>query len=274
MLFISTRKNFWDSKSIPDYDEMKEVNLSDMTTGPGLDADWRIRGWENKRILILVHGYNNTAKNVQEAYCDIYNNCRDIVLKNDGTQIYDEIVGYVWPGEDNFLEFDKAVNLAEKSAERLRFWIEKIKSTANNVTLDVFTHSLGGRVILSTLKNLAHETQIDHVFTTAAAVNSDSMETNLEFFGANLKSKIFYVFHSIYDPVLRFAYQIDKGYHALGLTGPKDPAFVIGNQPNVKVVNCKNYITTHGGYKSCKPVFEYIRDEINSSYAKPRYVTL
>ena len=44
---------------------------------------------------------------------------------------------------------------------------------------------------------------------------------------------------------------------ALGYSGPEDPGAVIKHSKNVRVVNCKDVVSSHGGYRSSGQVWAY-----------------
>ncbi len=62
MLIISSRENFWDSNIVTSRqtDEIRDVNLSlgNLNGTPVSDVQFEAQ-IRNKKILLLIHGYNN-----------------------------------------------------------------------------------------------------------------------------------------------------------------------------------------------------------------------
>ena len=84
------------------------------------------------------------------------------------------------------------------------------------------------------------------------------------------------MFHSKNDPVLRVWYRIGDLFDfdtALGYSGPEDPADIIAHSPEVRVVNCKDVVSSHGGYRSSGQVWAYMAEELTTGSA-PQFFTL
>ena len=86
----------------------------------------------------------------------------------------------------------------------------------------------------------------------------------------------FYVFHSKNDPVLRVWYRVGDFFDfdtALGYSGPEDPRSIMDNSANVTVINCKDVVTSHGGYRSAGQVWSFMQQELDSP-GNQQFVTL
>lgn len=206
----------------------------------------------NSRVLLLVHGYNNEYDEVLDAY--------QTVEQQVTTQLagqYDHVLGYSWPGGDYRLEWFAAKSRANAVAARFRRLIGSIGRTAGS--LDVMSHSLGARVVLKALRGVPDSGQpVRNYFCLAAAVDNEALEQGKEFAESMNHTKSMFVLHSNKDGVLSLAYRVAEFDRALGLSGPEDKAYIENNTANVFVLNCKNKVDRHGGYKHSADVYAYM----------------
>lgn len=255
MLMISARKDFWDSNALSDSDEIRDVVLMDESLGDTMsEVDFlsRING---KRVLMLIHGYNNEEDDVVRAYDIIERKANSMLKSASGEAIYDTIIGYTWPGGDDGLDYFAARRKSGAVAPRVDRWLAKMTTVAK--TIDIMSHSMGCRIALMAQKNCSVK-RLRNIFTMAAAVDDESIESNQEYYDATQACGGVYVFHSVNDPVLARAYRVAEMDRALGYSGPEDTASIIDHSNNVKVINCKNIIRKHGAYKETDPVYHYI----------------
>jgi hypothetical protein len=104
-------------------------------------------------------------------------------------------------------------------------------------------------------------------------VDNESIELGEEYYSSTNSCNGAYVFHSKNDTVLSLSYLGAERDKALGYSGPENPADIIEHSSNVKVINCKNVVFKHGGYKDCAGMYTYISREFDGSPA-PQYFTL
>lgn len=266
MWIISSREGFKNSDQLADADEVRNVNLSDdRRHKPETEASLA-KFVQGKNVLLLVHGYNNKHGAVMRAYRKMREQAR-VHLRGQ----YDAVIGYSWPGGDRFYEYHQARRRAGAVAKKLKRWLGVMESKADS--LDVIAHSMGCRVVLSVLKT-GNRPRLRNLFTMAAAVDNESLEPGEEFNSSTANCKKLYVFHSENDPVVSGAYVWAELDHGLGAGGPEDPNVIKARVKNVWVVDCRNVIDAHGGYKSNGWVFEYIGKELTATQATNRFVTL
>src|SRR4029079_16893562 len=60
---------------------------------------------------------------------------------------------------------------------------------------------------------------------------------------------------------------------ALGYSGPEDPGAIMTDSGNVRVINCKDVVHSHGGYRSAGEVWSYMSGEL-AHPSKVQFVTL
>ncbi|MCI5120739.1 MAG: alpha/beta hydrolase [Candidatus Electrothrix sp. AUS4] len=142
MIIISSRENFVDADHLAIKNEVRDIDLvSNQSLNNNIDLNKALLG---KKVLILVHGYNNKQDEIYNAYKTIEDN----VLKHSGSE-YDQIVGYCWPGCDKGSEWWEAKSNVGGAAV-LFFDLLKSLSDVCSV-IDVMSHSLGAAVTLKAL---------------------------------------------------------------------------------------------------------------------------
>ena len=265
MIIISVRRNFWDSSRISSQDEIRDVALLQNNAEQVLEENELLNLIQGKKLLLLVHGYNNEKFDVLRAYEIIEAKIKMIVPNH-----YDLVIGYSWPGGDDPLDYFAAKRRASAIAPRFGGWLPKIKAVVSR--LDVMTHSMGTRVLLSALQ-LNGDLNIDNAFNMAAAVDNECLELPEKYHEASKHCHRLYVFHSKHDDVLGIAYRAAEWDRALGFSGPEDIANIVEYCPHVRVANCKNVIKEHGAYKTADTVYRYISEELSGNET-PQFITL
>ena len=260
MILISARKKFWSDTKLAVVDEIRDVDLKGDKESKVINENDFFSNISEKRILVLVHGYNNEPEDVHNAYAIIESNIMDLTAKQ-----YDQVIGYIWPGGDDPFDYFTAKTRANALARRFGIWLEKIKN--QKVIVDVMGHSMGVRVILKSLKTNDRRI-VRNVFAMAAAVDNQSVQKDEEFFISTQRCYNIFIFHSKHDSTLKYLYSFAELDHALGLVGPEDPADIVNNfnpgaglltpVTSLYVVNCKNKIQKHGAYKHSIPIYNYI----------------
>ena len=265
MLIISSRFEFWDSNDLSNSDKVRDVDLDTDDLGNDLDEQEFSRRVRGKRILLLIHGYNNEEDDVVRAYSIIEGKVSSLLSRQ-----YDMTLGYTWPGGDDRFDYYAAKTRASSVAPRLRRWLRVISRQGQSI--DVMAHSMGCRVGLLALRE--RTPRVNNMFTMAAAVDNESIQVHEKYYPSSKACKSLYVFHSKNDPVLEGAYLMAEWDNALGYSGPEDPAEIVNHSPNVKVVNCKRAIKSHGGYKDSDQVYGFIKKQLTSRRKQPQYSTL
>lgn len=256
MILISCRKDFSDSRAFSErnairsfpflprldrFDELDEMNLAQQMQG--------------KHVLVLVHGFKNPLQNVGAAYQRLLKGLTDSQLM--GNTGYGLVLGFTWPGFETPLGFFPAVPFANRSAGFFRSFLELASRNAR--TVDVQTHSLGARVALQALGG-GTDGYVDNLMMTSPAVDDEVLEPGQEYHGALDVCRRCFVFHTERDKTLKFAFRIGDAPEfdrALGWKGPQHPKIIETECPEVFVVDCKNVVRSHGGYRSAGSYYEH-----------------
>ena len=270
MYIVSCRKKFWSNSRIRAErkpDKVAKVDRHGIETRKTM-ADYEAK-IENKKVLLLCHGYNNPRDSVIGAY--------DLIKRNHKAFVnyFDVVVGYTWPGGGNFTTYPGARGRTSAVAARFR---ELLKATIPKCSeLAVMSHSMGCRISLIAHTQL-HRKGIRKAnkhwqYLMAPAVDDESIERDEKYEPATLYCDNTYVFHSTHDRVVCEGYELGEGASgggrdpALGCGGPESPAAISGKS---KIINCKSIIIgrrAHGKYKSQKPIYDYICNELKGTPA-------
>lgn len=264
MLMVSSRKEFWSATEFADEDAIRDVVLDD--PNPAVDtevseAEYLAR-LEGKKILLLVHGYNNTEDDVTLGYARVLAATQKYVPGQ-----YDLVTGYTWPGGELGISYPIARSRANSAAPRLARWLKKVAAAAGAV--DVMSHSLGARVALKGLDTGPASTKIRNLYLFAAAVDNESIEKGEDFHDACRRCERVLVVHARTDKTLAIWYRIGDAIlpwqwadlldSALGYSGPEDTADIIKHSPHVTVANGKNQGLDHGDYKDHPAVYGFLK---------------
>lgn len=272
MLIVSCRKDFWSATDFSNVDEIRRVDL-ETSASAVVPRDEFLQEVHSKRLVVLVHGYNNEERDVTSSYGTIDRRMRLLGFLGGGAAAYDGVVGFAWPGGAVGVSFPFARQRAGESAVRFAALLTTLKTAG--ATVDLNTHSLGAHVVFEALRE-GSPRMVRNAWNFAAAVDNESIEDGERYFEASRRCQKFYVFHSKNDPVLRVWYRVGDLFDfdtALGYSGPEDPGAIMKRSKNVRVVNCKDVVQSHGGYRSTGEVWSYMSQELTTPSAT-QFVTL
>ncbi|BBM83306.1 alpha/beta hydrolase [Candidatus Uabimicrobium amorphum] len=153
----------------------------------------------NLDTVVLIHGFNNTYNSAVDTYKEVYP-----VASKSGRFNY---VGFCWPV--NFsIDFGKAVKHANEAGDYLTHTLTTISTLHNgDRKVHVIAHSLGCRVLLSSLKdNSSRYINWGDCHFFAPAVQHDVFHKS--FSGANEIARNNFVYFSKDDLVLKYMYAL------------------------------------------------------------------
>lgn len=272
MLMVSCRKDFWSATEFSSADEIRRIDLDTGTGAPVAHSDF-LRQMTSSRVKILVHGYNNEERDVVSSYAMIDREMRLLGFMGGRAATYDALIGFAWPGGAVGVAFPFARQRAGESATRFVRLLADLHAVG--ATIDLNTHSLGAHVVFEALRQ-TRETVVRHAWNFAAAVDNESIERGERYHEASRRCDTFYVFHSKNDPVLRVWYRVGDLFDfdtALGFSGPEDPGVILQHSPHVRVINCKDIVKSHGGYRSAGEVWAYMSQQLTRP-SPTQFVTL
>ena len=269
MIIVSSRKDFTNPNKLSSQKEhqFRDIDLSQekksgniLSEGEFFQELYRL---SNKRILMLVHGYNNEHNKMCNAYSTIEKNVTEYI-KNQ----YDIVIGYSWPGGKHPLAWWLAKSNADKTAKRLKALIKSIYTKIHVLSLDVMSHSLGARVMLEMLKQFpkvisGDQPPVRNYFCMAAAVDDEVLELSEKFHTSVNKINGIYIFHSKHDSVLREACKLAESDSALGTHGAEN---LDKTGKNVYFVNCEHYVEKHGDYKRVIKMYKYMSKVLDKKH--------
>ncbi|GAA6151615.1 alpha/beta hydrolase [Pseudoteredinibacter isoporae] len=262
MIIISSRKSFNNPDELSDVGHAyREIDFSNDSVVREMESHQLLTELTGKKVLMLVHGYNNEQDEVYDAYSVIEEKIDQHIAGE-----FDAVIGYSWPGGDKGLEWWTSKRRANAVARRFRFLIEELSKQTRS--LDVMSHSLGARVVLKALKQSQDDTVLRNYYCTAPAVDNEVLERNEEFHDSVSKNDKLFVFHSKKDGVLGGAYRLAEFDNALGLYGPEDKHYIQSKTKNIFVVNCKKRVDSHGAYKRSDAMYKYIASSLRKKPVK------
>ena len=242
LLWVSDRADFW---SEDDIGEVTQMMVEDQQVPVDFGQ------FAGQRVLLLVHGFNNSASAAQTTYNEIFSYL-------DGFGLYDAVIGYFWPGYGDPLAYYFAKDNAEKLSPRMAANLGALAGVAHKV--DVIAHSMGNLIMLRALSGMSTG-PVQNYYSFAAAVDEDSIEKSHSYYSATQQCKDLYVFHSDDDDALKIAFEIaEGGEEALG----EDENIDLPDMPsNVQFINCTAFVDGHSGYfeQRAEPVYLFIQNQ-------------
>ena len=248
LFLISDRDEFWNPDKLSNKTEIVQDN-------PHISLTEDLK---HKKVLLLVHGYNNSAEEALKTYYLIHDKV-ETLTDPDGKKLYDIVIGYLWPGYDHKLEYIEAKENALKLAERMRKHLQFLSAKA--AKLDLLVHSMGNRLVLESLNFVSLHPKrklVQNYYALAAAVDNESIEKNNKYYISTLNCQHLYVFYSEHDEVLKFCYKIAEFDNALGYDGIEN----IKKLPsNVNLIDCTALISGHSLYFTAQPIYQFIMQQ-------------
>jgi len=273
MYMVSCRREFWSATEFSTADEIRMLDLGGNGQAPSVPPATLLQAMAGKRVTVLVHGYNNEQRDVIDSYRTIDEQMRLLGFLGRTNSPYDALIGFAWPGGATGVSFPFARARAEDAAPRLRQVLASLQGAG--AIIDLNSHSLGAHVTFEALRDASPDV-VRNAWNFASAVDNESVEKGERYFGAVEHCQKFYVFHSKNDPVLRVWYRIGDFFDfdtALGYSGPEDPRSIMDNSANLTVINCKDVVSSHGGYRSAGQVWSFMQRELESPTTQ-QFVTL
>jgi len=190
-----------------------------------------------REVVVLVHGFNNHEGEAGTAYYYFRDRQYQRAFPTLTPPAFEDILAdFFWPGDAawglfdlvDFLVYPAAVGTAREAAPRLA---RHLRSMPNLLTVHFVGHSLGCRLVLETIIDLAQNggPHVGKVCLMAAAVPNFKVKAHGSLADALAYAQQVGILHSDKDPVLRYAFPPgqtlasgDEGFFpsALGLHGP------------------------------------------------------
>jgi esterase/lipase superfamily enzyme len=247
-LLMSDRASFWDPDKIAGHTKIARESTESAVALTSQDI-------RDKNILLLVHGYNNNAMETLSTYRLINANLSGL-MSNQRANSYDYIIGYLWPGYEETLEYFKAKHHVPRLAKKVRSHLEFLSASAEK--LDVLAHSMGNFLMLEALDySPAQEKKlVRNYFALAPAVDNEVLERKEKYYPSTQNCEGLFVFYSKGDDVLKWSYSVAEWDRALGYEGAEHPARL---PDNVHLIDYSGFIGGHSEYFTFLPMYEFIR---------------
>ena len=245
ILIVSDRDQFYDPDNLSQSQVKKEVIFEVPLKIKAIDRKSWIDSINEKKIVLIIHGYNNTSNEAFEFFLRIFQRIESL---------YEGYICYLWPGNDDFLEYlsAKSYAIGKELPKRLQNLMQNLTLHSNQV--DIIAYSMGCRLILETLK-APSQLKVGNVFLLAPAIDNESLEKSEHYSSAIDKCRNIVVFFSKNDKVLNYLYPFVEGDFSLGAKGSENPHLL---PPNIHMVNSSPYIKNHQDYSQSEFIFKII----------------
>lgn len=260
---ISDRVNFWDVDAVSKATAIEEVDEAGKTVRDNVS----LSELQGKRILMLIHGFNEPKPDLLSNYFLIQGKVQKLLVDPQGKPFYDEVVGYAWPGCGKPVDYFSAERNAGETSDKLDELLDQMDNQGTR--LDIIAHSMGNRLLLEALERADAARPVKHFFSMGAAVGDESIEREKMFGGSVEKCERVFVIYSKNDPVLEYAYLAAERDVALGSEGVEDISKL---SHRVELVDSSDVVKEHSGYFKADQVYQFIKDSLLSSNSwLPKY---
>jgi hypothetical protein len=198
---------------------MREISIRDRPVGGGTAGTIRpsapLFDPARARLVILIHGYNNSEAEARDSYTTFVRRLADLGLPE--ASAYGVLCGFFWPGDADggrlsFLSYPSEIDTARRSGESLARYLRSLRGPGGApLEVRIVSHSLGGRVLLEMLRSIreAGETPLQRLAGAclmAAAVPVALVDTKGDLRAAARVPQRSLVLYSEQDGVLRWAF--------------------------------------------------------------------
>jgi len=208
------------------------------------------KDFPQKRILLLIHGYNSEYARAYNAYRTISQRIKHTVPECDY-----EIVGFNWPGGDSPVDYFAAKSRAKKVAPRLSYHISELFYSSGNQKVDILCHSMGCLLTFEAMLKTEYNV-VGNIFAAAPAVDNESIQKKEEYGECVEKTERTVILFSNSDSVLKYSYSLAEMDHALGFSGVEKLNKV--NPDKLSLVDCSGLDLTHNEYKTTQELYQLI----------------
>lgn len=166
------------------------------------------------RVLVLIHGYNNTETAARQSYDAFLEHAR-----GSAVGVFWPVAAFYWPGDKPWgalsrLSYPFEIQSAREAAHELCVFLSALTGPGGTpVELAFVSHSLGGRLLLELLNEarmLAPRPIVSTVCMMAAAVPVNRLEPDGPLRPAAEVPRRAVVLHSEHDTVLKWAFRIGQ----------------------------------------------------------------
>ncbi len=223
-----------------------------------------VRPFMNRRVLILVHGFN-------AQYSEVIATLKQVAAKTQGT--YDTVIAYLYPCEKstffppNFPYQQARVNALAIAQTRFPVILDSILSVARRV--DIAAHSMGAFLAMNALNNPTSTrlNKVDNLFLAGGAIQMESLLSCPLPLCSTYQNVLNHV-HTIYnissclDEVLPLHTLFNRETTA-GRPKALDPNFLSWN---VKMIDASSVVGSHRDYLNNAAVIGLIK--LAASYSE------
>ena len=234
------------------------------------DADGLAAGlW--RHLLILVHGFNNTAPEARASYNILIDQLWPSLIASRVAP--DAIACFQWPGDAaawfkllDCILYARDVGLSFSAADRLTSYLAGLaRLGTGSRKISIIGHSLGCRLVLEMLARLAPvNLQFDVIALMAAAVPTERVEVGDPLAGTATRPIIMRKFFSEQDSVLELGFPVGQQLAFMQGIDPSPGLEAVGRHGNPGSFGAPKLTTNgHGDYWADPRVADCILQDID-----------
>lgn len=215
--------------------------LTDGHTGTDYDTEGSIPGLDGPagdELFVVAHGWRNDASDARS----MFSTTADGLAENGYEQ---PVVGFTYDADTDYLEWWSATDIAERNGAKLANFLTDYAGANPGVDVRLLGHSLGARVVLSTVQELAEggADPVASVTLLGGAANDDSVALDGQY-GADIRDATGQTdnFWKSDDGILENIYSLAEADSAVGQTGAEGETPANYEDHNV------DFVPDHGSY--------------------------
>src|SRR5918992_5906865 len=98
MFIVSCRKDFWSTTDFSGGLDIRDLDMTGDGSGASVTSANFLQAITGKRVMVLVHGYNNDRLDVLDSYGTIERQMRQLNFLGGASAPYEAVIGFAWPG--------------------------------------------------------------------------------------------------------------------------------------------------------------------------------
>ena len=180
---------------------------------------------QKKKLLLFVHGYNNTFEGAMERGALFF---QDLAIRMKTDEPHTEIAVFAWPsrGQMTGYAYDE-----ESVAYTIPYFMETLTNLCSEwSSIDIVAHSMGNRVLVYSLENLLSQATFDNHWNKIKHLGFFAPDIDLQVF----ENKFSKISQKIQNPSTSCLIYTNPNDRAVELSQVLHKAKRLGNQRNYK----------------------------------------
>lgn len=257
MYLISIRNKLDDGKNFSDTDHIFELQKDHSINE--IQTEELASKIKNKRVLLLIHGFNNRRSHILNTYLTI-----DQKIMNNLNQVFNHVIGFIWPGGESRFDYFDAKRNTRRAGERFRHILTWLN--LHEATVDIMGHSMASLVGRMTLLS-SYPLHINNIYSFGSAITKEAIVKHDEIRNAIKRTNHFYVFVTQNDSLLKYGFRLIEWKSPIGYKDGEEDQKIMKNLDKITIVDCTEVIKNHTGYKDSDEIYRFIAETIDKTPA-------